>query len=97
MCIEVYPHPALIGLFGLPYRVAYKKGSTAKRLAGFRHLAGLLESIAELHVEEHPRWKEIQVVIDSPAAGGLTRVEDEIDAVVCAYVAWLWHHDPGVA
>lgn len=94
VCIEVYPHPALVGLFGLPYRVDYKKGSTAKRVAGFAHLAGLLESIAELHVGEHPRWKEIQGVIDSPAAGDLARIEDEIDAVVCAHLAWLWHHNP---
>jgi predicted RNase H-like nuclease len=94
VCIEVYPHPALVGLFGLPYRVAYKKGSTAKRLAGFQQLASLLESIPELHVEDHPRWKEIRVVIDSPAAGDLTRIEDEIDAVVCARVAWLWRHNP---
>jgi predicted RNase H-like nuclease len=94
VCIEVYPHPALIGLFGLPYRIAYKKGSTAQRLAGFQRLAGLLESIRELHLQEHPRWQEIRLVIDSPGAGDLTRVEDEIDAVVCAHVAWLWHHNP---
>jgi predicted RNase H-like nuclease len=94
VCIEVYPHPALIGLFGLPYRIAYKKGSTAQRLPGFQHLAGLLESVPELHVEEHPRWQQIRAVIDSPAAGDLTRIEDEIDAVVCAHVAWLWQHNP---
>ena len=27
VCIEVYPHPALIGLFRLPYRLAYKRKS----------------------------------------------------------------------
>ncbi|MGB7981417.1 MAG: DUF429 domain-containing protein [Candidatus Nanopelagicales bacterium] len=47
-CIEVYPHPALVGLFGLPCRIDYKKGGTARRLPGFLSLARLLESIPEL-------------------------------------------------
>jgi predicted RNase H-like nuclease len=94
VAIEVYPHPALIGLFGLPYRIAYKKGSTAQRLPGFQHLAALLESIPSLHLQHYPRWHQIRTVIDAPGPGDLTRVEDEIDAVVCAHLAWLWHHDP---
>ena len=23
----------------------------------------------------------------------LDRIEDEIDAIFCAHLAWLWHHD----
>jgi predicted RNase H-like nuclease len=22
------------------------------------------------------------------------RIEDELDAILCAHVAWLWHHRP---
>ena len=41
---------AMIGLFELPYRLDYKKGSTHRRLPGFRALVGLLEEIPELDV-----------------------------------------------
>ena len=93
-CIEVYPHPALVGLFRLPYRLAYKKGSADQRLTGFRRLADLLESIGELDLTSHPRWARIRETLASPRRGDLTRHEDEVDAVVCAHLAWLWRHHP---
>ena len=38
VCVEVYPHAALVGLFALPYRLAYKKGPLAARRTGFTAL-----------------------------------------------------------
>ena len=40
------------------------------------------------------RWAEIRRTIDSAATGSeLDRLEDEIDAYVCAYVAmYYWFH-----
>ncbi|WP_432492631.1 DUF429 domain-containing protein [Kineococcus gypseus] len=92
VCIEVYPHPAMVGLFVLGYRLGYKKGGTARRAPAFAELAGHLESIAVLRLAEHPRWQEIRRTIAAPAPGDLNRVEDEVDAVLCAHLAWLWHH-----
>jgi predicted RNase H-like nuclease len=93
-CIEVYPHPALVGLFGLPYRVDYKKGATGRRLPGFRSLAQLLESIPELGLAYYPRWAELQRTLSEPRPGDLNRWEDEVDAILCAHLAWLWRHQP---
>ncbi len=88
LCLEVYPHPALIGLFELPQRILYKKGR--ERQVGFLQLAGLLESIDELDLLGSARWSEIRATIADPRPGDLNRVEDEIDAIVCAHLAWLW-------
>jgi predicted RNase H-like nuclease len=93
VCIEVYPHPALVGLFKLPRRILYKKGR--ERQAGFELLATCLESVPELRLAESTRWYEIRRVITSPRPGDLHRIEDEIDAILCAHRAWLWHHRPG--
>lgn len=96
VCIEVYPHPALIGLFRLPYRLAYKrKFPLEQRLVGFRQLADLLESVPELDLVATPRWTQIRQSLASPRPGDLNRYEDEIDAILCAHLAWLWQHRPG--
>ena len=92
VCLEVYPHPAMVGLFGLGYRLDYKKGGTARRAPAFTELAAHLESIAVLRLAEHPRWQEVRRTIAAPAPGDLNRIEDEVDAVLCAHLAWLWHH-----
>jgi predicted RNase H-like nuclease len=94
-CIEVYPHPALVGLFELPYRIAYKKGATARRLPGFWSLVRLLEPIPELGLDTYPRWGELRRVLADPRPGELDRWEDEVDAILCAHLAWLWQHRPG--
>lgn len=91
-CIEVYPHPAMVGLFGLPERIVYKAGP--KRIEGFARLIEYFASIAELRLHEHPRWGELTRVVASPKPGDLTRIEDELDAILCAHLAWLWHHRP---
>ncbi len=90
VCLEVYPHAALIGLFELPQRILYKKGPD--REVGFARLVGLLGSVPELGLADSDRWQEIGRLVAAPARGDLTRIEDEIDAIVCAHVAWLWRH-----
>lgn len=95
LCLEVYPHPALIGLFGLDYRLLYKKGPRAQRMAGMAALVGYIASVPELRVHEYPRWAELVAHVADPGPRILDRVEDELDAVVCAHLAWLWHHRPG--
>jgi predicted RNase H-like nuclease len=37
--IECYPHPAMIEMFRLDRRLAYKKGQVAERRAGQKRLA----------------------------------------------------------
>lgn len=94
VCIEVYPHPAMVGLFGIPERIVYKSGPT--RAAGFTQLIHHFGSISELRLHENPRWAELASVVAAPKPGELTRIEDELDAILCAHLAWLWHHKPEV-
>lgn len=92
VCIEVYPHPAMVGLFGLPERIAYKSGPL--RAEGFAQLIQHFTSIDELRLSEHPRWAELSAIVADPGPGDLTRIEDELDAILCAHLGWLWHHRP---
>lgn len=92
VCIEVYPHPAMVGLFGIPERIAYKSGPG--RAAGFIQLIEHFASIDELRLSESPRWVELSRIVSDPRPGDLTRIEDELDAILCAHLAWLWHHRP---
>ena len=95
VCIEVYPHPAIVGLFQLPYRLDYKKGNAQRRASGFSLFVQHLESIPELNLAGHPRWGQLKQALSAPGPGDLDRVEDELDAILCAHLAWLWHHQPG--
>jgi predicted RNase H-like nuclease len=94
VCIEVYPHPGMVGLFKLPQRVLYKKGPN--RRAGFEELVRHFETLPELGLRDNERWRQLQEVVAAPKPGDLNRIEDEIDAIFCAHLAWLWHHRPGV-
>lgn len=92
VCIEVYPHPAMVGLFGIPERVVYKSGPL--RAEGFAQLVRHFASIEELRLSESRRWVELSRIVADPGPGDLTRIEDELDAILCAHLAWLWHHRP---
>jgi predicted RNase H-like nuclease len=93
-CIEVYPHPAQIGLFELPYRLGYKKGSAAARLPTFGALLDHLETIPELQLSTHGRWRLIREDVAAHRPGVPGRYEDEVDAILCAHLAWLWDRHP---
>jgi hypothetical protein len=82
----------MVGLFQLGYRLDYKKGTHVRRSAGFATLASHLESIPELKLGSSHRWAEMRATLAAPAPGDLNRLEDELDAVLCAHLAWLWQH-----
>lgn len=101
VAIEVYPHPATVLLFGLTRVLPYKarRGrDLASRRPAFEALLGHLERVCDdpLQLSRSARWAELRsLVATTDRASGLERVEDEIDAVLCAYLAWLWaQRDP---
>jgi hypothetical protein len=55
-------------------------------------LAAHLESIPELKLGSSHRWAEMRATLAAPVPGDLNRLEDELDAVLCAHLAWLWQH-----
>jgi predicted RNase H-like nuclease len=99
-CIEVYPHPAMVGLFSLPYTIPYKgkKGRDLGSLqAAYQVLLDSIERhLFELALQQNERWAQLRnVAADAGRKVDLERIEDEIDAIVCAHLAWLWAHRPG--
>lgn len=96
VAIEVYPHPAMVALFGLGRVLPYKV-KPGRSLETLRDAWGaLLDHVdrvcgAVLRTDESPRWTEIRRTV-----AGATRIsevraaEDEVDAIFCAYLAWLW-------
>jgi predicted RNase H-like nuclease len=86
--IEVHPHAASISLFDLPLIVKYKRGTRDVRAAGLRRLRRLLTlRFPKLTPPLTPRLPSV------PSTGNLKPAEDQIDAVMCAYIAahwWYW-------
>lgn len=75
--IEVHPHAASVRLFGLEKILKYKKGRVADRAVGLRRLRDLVSGLVQGDLPEMPRTN-------------LKVVEDQIDAVLCAYIGWHW-------
>lgn len=98
VAIEVYPHAAMVGLFTLGSVLPYKAKagrSTDLRRAAMLEVLYHLETVPELRLEEHRRWQELRAAVQGAGRHvDLERVEDEVDAVLCAHLAWLWAHRP---
>ncbi|MDN5894318.1 MAG: DUF429 domain-containing protein [Nocardioides sp.] len=96
VCIEVYPHPAMVSLFGLSSVLPYKAGrgrTPQARRETFGVLLDHLEAIPELQVSSVSRWLELRVSVEQATRQmHLDVIEDELDAILCAHLAWLWHH-----
>ena len=85
--IEVYPHPATVVLFGLPRTLKYKdkRGRTLESMR-----AALLELMdhVERFVPAVPDWQALRADVEGATRKSqLGLAEDQVDAVVCAYVA----------
>ena len=95
--MEVYPHPAMIELFGLKQILKYKRGRVAQRRRGQgelaarlrRHLPGLEPSL----VVEGELAEVLSRDLGELRGRALKSNEDVLDAVFCAYLAahcWAW-------
>jgi predicted RNase H-like nuclease len=86
--IEVHPHAATVNFFGLDRIVKYKRGTREHRYRELRRLRGLI--LSRFPILDPPLTLNLPPV---PRKGSIKRVEDKIDAVLCAYVGacwWLW-------
>jgi len=96
VAIEVYPHPAMVALFGLSTVIPYKskKGRNLEsRRASFDLLLDHIERGCgeQLQLDLSERWDEIRAIVGSAKQQAqLERIEDEIDAIFCAHLAWMW-------
>ncbi|SFS11342.1 Predicted nuclease (RNAse H fold) [Agrococcus baldri] len=94
VAIEVYPHPAMVGLWELDLILKYKHKTKYPfdfRKREFGRLLDLLDRDPALRVTELPRWGELcSIAAAATKHGDLNRIEDEVDGIVCAWLAWLW-------
>lgn len=87
--IEVHPHAANVQLFDLPRIIKYKKGRLSDRrleLERYRTLmlTRLPRLIPSLNLPSLP---------ELPFAGAaMKEIEDQMDAVMCAYIGAHWWH-----
>lgn len=94
--LEVYPHPAMVVLFGLARIIKYKKGSIAERLNGLHRLRQHLRSLRQVNpaLRDSPALAELLGRNAEQLRGAaLKQYEDTLDALFCAYLAlfcWRW-------
>jgi predicted RNase H-like nuclease/ppGpp synthetase/RelA/SpoT-type nucleotidyltranferase len=84
--IEVYPHPATIVLFGLPRTLKYKhkQGRDLDLLrAELLTLVGLVETVVETGAQGAVLRAQVET---AGRKSELRVVEDQVDAVLCAYI-----------
>ena len=85
--LEVYPHAATVALFGLDKTLKYK-AKPGRDLDLLRsellRLMGLMETV----VQPDDAWAALRASVETATRKSELRVaEDQVDAVVCAYVA----------
>ena len=92
--LEVYPHAATVALFGLEKTLKYK-AKPGRDLAFLRtELLRLMDLVASV-VTTDAAWAERRAaVVAATRKSELRVVEDQVDAVVCAYVALLSDQQP---
>lgn len=100
--IEVYPHPATVALFRLGRTLKYKDkpGRDLEQLrAELVVLIGLVEGLVAaeppLHVGGLPAWQALRAAAETATRKSELRVvEDQVDAVVCAYIGLFAERRP---
>lgn len=92
--IEVYPHPATIVLFNLSKTLKYKS-KPGRTLDSMRdELLTLMDHIERL-VPPGEAWRSLRARVEAAETKSeLGVAEDQVDAVVCAYVALFAHRWP---
>lgn len=85
--IEVFPHPAIVNLFGLERILKYKKGKLAERRA---ELIKLRQYILDYLPTFQPALN-LSGLPEIPLTGlALKSLEDKLDSLICAYVGAYW-------
>jgi predicted RNase H-like nuclease/ppGpp synthetase/RelA/SpoT-type nucleotidyltranferase len=99
--IEVYPHPATVALFRLGRTLKYKNkpGRDRETLRGeLKVLMGLVEGLATAApalLVDGSGWSQLVGAVESATRKSELRVvEDQVDAVICAYVALFATRQP---
>ncbi|MCS6813355.1 MAG: DUF429 domain-containing protein, partial [Cyanobacteria bacterium] len=89
--IEVFPHPATVNLFRLDRILKYKKGKLAERRGELERLRQLIDHhLPQLEPMLHLPSSSTMLPTIPTAGAALKVVEDQLDSLICAYVAAYW-------
>lgn len=93
--LECYPHPSLIECFGLPERLAYKKGKVADKRNGQVRLAQLISQLSDSPILPMTLSSDMQHYLDAGYIQSLRGKqvkthEDLLDSLICLYIAGLF-------
>ncbi|HLP89436.1 MAG TPA: DUF429 domain-containing protein [Nostocaceae cyanobacterium] len=90
--IEVFPHPAIVHLFGLAKILKYKKGRLSDRHFELTKLYNYITDI--LPTLEPALFFDVFPISEIPRTGAAFKeTEDQLDSIICAYVGaywWFW-------
>jgi predicted RNase H-like nuclease len=90
LMLEVYPHPAMVRLFNLKERIAYKRGRVAERRIQFARLQCLLRELLRGRFQRVRLDPETDELLNCAWS---KNVEDQTDAFFCALIGyWHWIH-----
>jgi predicted RNase H-like nuclease len=89
--IEVFPHPAIVNLFGLDKILKYKKGRLSDR---YLELTKLYNYLTLTLPQLEPVLDLADFSLEIPTTGtAMKETEDKLDSIICAYVGahwWFW-------
>ncbi|MDM9381901.1 DUF429 domain-containing protein [Chlorogloeopsis sp. ULAP01] len=88
--IEVFPHPAIVHLFGLERILKYKKGRLAERRLELIKLQDYITKTLPLLEPSLCFCKNQEFILLSSTGAALKAAEDKLDSLICAYVAAYW-------
>ena len=92
--VEVYPHAATIALFGLDKTLKYKN-KQGRDLPLLQSELLRLMDLVEGVVSTDEVWATLRAaVVGATRKSQLRVVEDQVDAVLCAYVVWYADRHP---
>ena len=91
--IEVYPHAAMVQLFGLEQILKYKKGRIAERKAELKKLQHYTQTVLtqltpRINLEDFT--SAIAQPLDTLKGRALKAIEDQLDSLICAYTGAYW-------
>lgn len=91
--LEVFPAPATVRLFNLPKAIAYKKKKGRSWESCREGLSSYLSHLQQL--DDPALILEVPLAVRDEKGVALKKIEDQTDAMICAYIAGLaWLYGP---
>lgn len=87
---EVYPHPAMVRLFGLEHRIPYKRGPVSDRRVAFQRLQTEIRTCIARYFPGLTIPPDLDHLLKQR---WIKDIEDQTDGVFCALIGyWHWMH-----